>query len=368
MTSFKTISVRFLVMSSLCLSVSCGGQLDSAENSEADLSSESYGMDTYDNLKSLASKEDADELDLLINNLMYKSANAKDEDEVEEVGANLPTQPAEVMNTKQLEELKKAEEAKKQQAKKQEPAKQEPSKQEPAKQEPKKEEPKKSQTPVPQVKIPPKEDFEGPGTLKPTVYYFVVINEDKKSCDSKIGLHGAGGKKLISVCLRTHQACALQGSCGVVQNGRTYFFNIIGRFQNQERFFQIEEDGCKYGYGVNSSCLDPFYTLAADLTIYKPGEVIYIPSVVGMELPDGSKHSGYFVIRDQGRGIKGRGRFDFFSGEFYWADPQNPLYKIGFSDVKTNVPYYRVKGETAKAVLANRAYPNLPKHAVGLVK
>lgn len=222
-------------------------------------------------------------------------------------------------------------------------------------------------SPKPDIAAPSKTEMDGPGVLKPTVYFFVVINEDKKSCaaNEKTGLYGAGGKKLMTVCAKTESACALQGSCAIIQGGKTHTFNIIGRFDGQDRFFEIEEDGCRFGYGVNSSCLDPFYTLAADLTIYKPGEVIFVPAVVGLELPDGSKHSGYFVIRDKGRGIKGRGRFDFYSGFFSWLDPKNPFNKLGLGDVTTNIPYFRISGEAAKKVLLSRAYPQLPQNAHG---
>lgn len=206
----------------------------------------------------------------------------------------------------------------------------------------------------------------GPGVLRPTVYYYPIINEDEKGClgKEKRSLHGAGGKVLMKVCARTYAMCALQGTCGIVQNKVVHTFNIIGRFEGQDRFFEIPDDGCRFGYGVNSACLDPFYTLAADLTIYKPGEVIYVPAVVGLVLPDGSVHSGFFIIRDKGRGIKGLGRFDFFTGHYSWLNPENPFKKLGLGDVKTGIPYFRIKGEAAKRMQAHRAYPDLPRHAV----
>nr|BFD68389.1 hypothetical protein HAGR004_34110 [Bdellovibrio sp. HAGR004] len=235
-------------------------------------------------------------------------------------------------------------------------------------------EPKKSEQPAPKTEEPvlsktpnaPRSEVVGPGILKPTVYFFAILNEDKNGCkpETRRTLHGAGSKPLLKVCPKTAAACSLQGSCGVIQKGKMHTFNIIGRFDGQDRYFEIPEDGCRFGYGVNSSCLDPFYTLAADLTIYKPGEVIFVPAVVGLELPDGSKHNGYFVIRDKGRGIKGMGRFDFFSGHYSWNDSENPFKKIGLGDVNTNIPYYRIKGEAAKKVQASRAFPSLPPHAV----
>lgn len=211
-----------------------------------------------------------------------------------------------------------------------------------------------------------KSEMVGPGVLKPTVYYFPVINEDEKGCTAKEkrDLHGAGGKVLLKVCARTHAMCALQGTCGVIQKKEMHTFNIIGRFEGQERFFEIPADGCRFGYGVRNSCLDPFYTLAADLSIYQPGEVIFVPAVVGLVLPDGSVHSGYFVIRDKGRGIKGLGRFDFFTGHYSWLDPENPFKKLGLGDVNTGIPYFRIKGDAARKVQVYRAYPDLPEHAV----
>ncbi|WP_347358652.1 3D domain-containing protein [Bdellovibrio sp.] len=227
-------------------------------------------------------------------------------------------------------------------------------------------EPKKEEPALSKVPNAPRSEIVGPGVLKPTVYFFVILDEDKNGCkaDTKRTLFGAGSKPLLKVCPKTAAACALQGSCGIVQKGKMHTFNIIGRFDGQDRYFEIPDDGCRFGYGVNSSCLDPFYTLAADLTIYKPGEVIFVPAVVGLELPDGSKHNGYFVIRDKGRGIKGLGRFDFFSGHYSWNDSENPFKKIGLGDVNTNIPYYRIKGEAARKVQASRSFPSLPPHAV----
>lgn len=223
-----------------------------------------------------------------------------------------------------------------------------------------------SPSPAP-VKVPFRPSTNEVGVLKPTVYYFAVINEDKNPCKDteKTTLHGAGGVRLLTVCSKTEKTCGLQGSCAVVQSGRTYMYNIITRINGQDRFFEIKSDGCRFGYGVKSSCLDPFYTLAADLSIYKPGEVIFVPAVVGLALPDGTKHSGYFVIRDQGRGIKGHGRFDFYSGFMSWMDPKNPFTKIGLGSVNTNIPYLRVKGELAQKVLVSRAYPKVPPNANG---
>jgi hypothetical protein len=71
-------------------------------------------------------------------------------------------------------------------------------------------------------------------------------------------------------------------------------------------------------------------------------------------------HDGFFVIRDRGRGINGKGRFDFFSGFFSWRNSTNPFTKIGLTDQSTNVPYYKVTGERASRIKNLRGYPGLP--------
>jgi len=200
----------------------------------------------------------------------------------------------------------------------------------------------------------------GSGLIKPTVYYFPVINEDQKTCNSKVPLLGPKGEVLAQVCQSSLSSCSLQGACALIQNNTTRSFNINGRVLGRDRFFETTNTQCKFGFGVKKSCLDPFYTLAADLTIYQPGDVIYIPRVAGLRLPNGSKHNGYFIIRDTGRAIKGHGRFDFFSGYYGWKNSENPFIKLGLGSKSTQLPFYKISGPTAKFILASRGFPLLP--------
>ncbi|QLY24067.1 3D domain-containing protein [Bdellovibrio sp. KM01] len=205
-------------------------------------------------------------------------------------------------------------------------------------------------------------DVKGTAKLTPTVYFFPVFDEDKKSCpdSEKVTLHGQGGKALIRVCKKNSMACGLQGSCSIKQKGKIRMLNILARIKGQNRYFEINREECKYGYGDRTVCLDPFHTLAADLTVYKLGEVIYIPSIIGLILPDGTMHDGYFIIRDKGSGINGRGRFDFYSGFVPWYEKMNPFNRIGLADKNTAVPYMRITGAKAKEIQARRAYPRIP--------
>lgn len=202
------------------------------------------------------------------------------------------------------------------------------------------------------------------GFIKPTIYYFPISNEDATRCKQQIDIVDKRGVALIKVCRSTFNLCSEQGSCAVIQKGHKRSFNILGKVLGQERYFETTKDTCRFGYGVKSSCLDPFYTLAADLSIYQPGDVIHIPAIRGLRLPDGSQHSGYFLVRDQGRGVIGKGRFDFFSGYFSWKSSQNPFSKIGLGSKSTQIPYQKIKGTKAKDFLASRAFPMLPETTI----
>ena len=204
------------------------------------------------------------------------------------------------------------------------------------------------------------------GKVTPTIYNFAIVDDDKKACKKadKTDLAGKGGAVYMQVCKHTVAVCGEEGSCTIIKGGESYAVNVSTRIHGQDLFYDISRGGCQFGYGVRDICLDPFYTVAADLSIYKPGDVIYVPSVFGMKLPNGQKHDGFFIVRDQGRGIKGKGRFDFFSGYYPWSNKTNPLNRLGLADVGTKVPYYRVVGPRAVLVRKARGYPGLPPEAI----
>lgn len=217
---------------------------------------------------------------------------------------------------------------------------------------------------LPTMNVPKTEDIAFTSRLHPTVYYFPVINEDKRKCVRDYILRGLDGEKMLSVCESTRASCRLQGSCAIIQNGKKRTFNIKGNFRGKDHFFETSKDVCRFGFGVKSSCLDPFYTVAADLSIYRPGDVIYVPIARGIELPDGSKHSGYFIVRDTGRNIIGKARFDFFTGHIPWRDDENPFSKAGLANKANRFQFMKIKGEKAKSFSAQRSYPKLPADIV----
>ncbi len=211
------------------------------------------------------------------------------------------------------------------------------------------------------------EDLAYRGELSPTIYYHPMIQDELNGC--KTGrwqtLMGGKGVELMKVCSTTYQTCAMEGSCQINRQKVVRSFNYSSMVGGQYIFVEMKKGAdCFYGMGVSSSCLDPFYTVAADMTHHKPGEVIYVPKVAGLILPNGEKHTGFFVVRDRGGAIKGPHRFDFFSGTWAWDDPKNPFFQLQLADKGKRFAYFRVTGPTAEKVLKAREYPSLPDNVV----
>lgn len=196
----------------------------------------------------------------------------------------------------------------------------------------------------------------------PTIYYKPVIYKDKETCanNEMKNLVDENDKVLMSLCKDSYDNCLMQGSCFVVEDETTRNFNFTKKKDGVHRFAERKEDRCPYGYGVKALCLDPFYSVAADLSIHKVGDVIYVPRLVGALLPDGSKHTGYLIIRDKGGAIIGTDRFDFFTGFFGPYDDGNVFAELGFGDKNHRFGYQKMNEDVAKIVREYRNYPNIP--------
>jgi len=78
----------------------------------------------------------------------------------------------------------------------------------------------------------------------------------------------------------------------------------------------------KFGQGTGkglfntTNALDPCRTLAADLTVYPVGTVIFIPEMKNKICPQSKMPiDGCFIVADRGSAITGGQRFDMFTGE-----------------------------------------------------
>jgi len=177
--------------------------------------------------------------------------------------------------------------------------------------------------------------------ITPTVYYKPVIDLSKMTCkDGELtDLIDENDVILAKLCKRDYDNCLLQGSCYVIDGGKTRAFNFTKKKNGSSRFAERREMRCPYGYGVRSICLDPFFSVAADPAYHIPGSVIFVPKLVGVRLPNGSLHNGYLVVRDEGGAIVGENRFDFFTGFYGPYDSSNSFSRVGLSDKNNKFGY-----------------------------
>ena len=137
----------------------------------------------------------------------------------------------------------------------------------------------------------------------------------------------------------------MEGSC-IVGN---FLYNAGG--PNGKRF---DRDKVKFIFGQGNgdpfnktNSLVPCRTLAADTKQYNIGTVIYIPSFKGKICPqNGEPVDGCFIVGDVGSAIKGKGRFDIFTGEcsrydgklHVCRDPENAAFNVPVGTEFRNVP------------------------------
>lgn len=203
----------------------------------------------------------------------------------------------------------------------------------------------------------------GSGSVTPTIYFLPQYKKELDWCtDGTKDFISPNGQVLERLCTHQWKECLLQGTCKVSDGSREIALHYHSRRGSEYRFTIVDLSNCPYGIGARDEiCLDPYHSVAADLSVQKLGDVIFIPAVRGAKLPDGSIHDGYFIVRDTGGAIDGIGRFDFYIGTDSYHDKQNALVKLGFGDISTRVPFQVVTGDLANRVRIKRNYPGLPE-------
>jgi len=69
-------------------------------------------------------------------------------------------------------------------------------------------------------------------------------------------------------------------------------------------------------------------TVAVDKTLIPKGSILYIKETVGLKMPDGTRHDGYWYASDTGGAIKGQ-HIDLFTG--FSAASMNPLRALNLA-------------------------------------
>jgi 3D (Asp-Asp-Asp) domain-containing protein len=200
--------------------------------------------------------------------------------------------------------------------------------------------------------------------ITPTIYFipqYDPANNQCESADLRDMKEKTTKSTFASVCKSALEFCIMQGTCKVMVNSKYTLLHYSEYVAGDYFFTLVDEAVCPYGYGTKKVCVDPFYSVAADLSIYKAGTVLYVPAAIGVILPDGKMHDGFFIVRDSGGAIKGYGRFDFFTGFTPLDRSKNPLTKLGFAWKGTNTPFFVIEGSEADRILKLRNYPLLPE-------
>jgi len=201
------------------------------------------------------------------------------------------------------------------------------------------------------------------GLLAPSIYFLPIYNLDRQSCskNSYRSIVSEKGAIIARVCAPIFNSCLMEGTCLLTNNRKQMTtINYTATVKGARRFKVLPQEGCRWGIGSTGACLDPFHTVAADRKFHKIGEVIYVPKLRDLTLPNGLKHNGYLIVRDVGGAIKGPHRFDFFTGIYGALDSSNPFNKAGLADTHHRLEYRVVQGTLADQVRGVRNYPTIP--------
>lgn len=196
-------------------------------------------------------------------------------------------------------------------------------------------------------------------TMSPTIYFkpLIQLKESKCSSNQKRDLISSSGKKFVSICAKDFNECVLQGSCWIDDGNKKIAYNYHSKKNGIHRFIKVNLEQCPFGYGVRSICLDPYFSVAADLNYYKPGDVIFVPRIIGVELPNGEIHNGFLIVRDSGDGVDGARHFDFFTGNLSHRHKSNPFSRLGLADPSKSFDFRLATKDEAAQVLKSRNYP-----------
>lgn len=146
------------------------------------------------------------------------------------------------------------------------------------------------------------------GEFVPSFYQIVDESDAAFDVDAETRvIRDRNADTLAYVLVEFYNRLMIEG-CGRLRDGRIVTYDT--RIDEEIRFKVTE---APFGEGYGTVPLVPYRTIAVDSAVIELGSILYIPSVVGVQLSDGSEHDGVFVAEDIGSAIGGN-RIDFFVG------------------------------------------------------
>jgi 3D (Asp-Asp-Asp) domain-containing protein len=94
-------------------------------------------------------------------------------------------------------------------------------------------------------------------------------------------------------------------------------YGYVGLSQDLKKYFVYSTSPTLWGVGQHNFALVPFVSVASDQRFYPFGTVLYIPTLKGLQMPDGTTHAGYVYCCDTGSAIVGE-HLDWFVGYRKW--------------------------------------------------
>ncbi|HZS39205.1 MAG TPA: 3D domain-containing protein [Polyangia bacterium] len=107
----------------------------------------------------------------------------------------------------------------------------------------------------------------------------------------------------------------LEGS-GILRDGRVLNYDGECNYGMGTCFKTLELAEHPLGAGVQGRSLEPFRSIAVDPHVIPIGAPVYVPELVGLELPDGTRHDGCLRADDMGGAIK-QHKLDFFVESYF---------------------------------------------------
>ena len=140
-----------------------------------------------------------------------------------------------------------------------------------------------------------------PGSWRLTQYW---IAQEAPSPEDRgvVRILDRSGSTLTWACRRFASALAMEGT-GRTWDGR--LFNWASRENGHACYLEVDPGLYPYGIGVRGYALVPFRSLAVDSRFIPIGRTVELAELVGMILPDGTRHDGCFVAVDGGGAIRG---------------------------------------------------------------
>lgn len=181
------------------------------------------------------------------------------------------------------------------------------------------------------------------GDFAPTFYRILDENSDEWPDEERSeSLLTIDGELIERVTPAFKRQLDIEGSARL-RDGRVV--NFLKKTEDGWRYMLV--DDAPYGLAAAGDKLIPYRTLAVDPEVIPHGTVLFIPSLVGVRLPSGEIHDGYFFAHDTGQGITGR-RIDVFVG--FENDEDNTLTRSKRIEDMEPLSIYKVDDATAARV------------------